>query len=77
MQFINIVPLMTSNSGKIRNTKIANPLTVNISQRLTIPISVHVGFRVFLNQQMRHARMNVPSSGMPKENMRAQIQAIL
>lgn len=54
----------------------AKPLTVNISQSVTMPISVHVGFRLFLNQQMRQARMNVPSSGIPKENMRAQIHAI-
>lgn len=76
MQFINIAPLITSSSGKIRKTKIDNPVTVNISQSVTMPISVQVAFRVFLNQQMRQARMNVPSSGMPNENMRAQIQAI-
>lgn len=71
-----MTPLITSNSGRIRKINIANPLTVNISHNKTIASSVHVDFRMFLNQQMRHARMKVPNSGIPKEKIRAHIQAI-
>lgn len=75
-QFVSINPLTTSKSGTMRNPKMANPITWNVSNINTNPNCTIVGFVTFRKKQIRAARNIVPSSGNEKANTRAHIQAI-